>query len=79
MSEGKTPQAIFYSNDTDESRIAREVLIQAGVYFEEVEKLGYVNGSLNGYKPPLVRAREGEFEGVERIKTFVSFVQSSPK
>lgn len=71
------PQAIFYSNESIDSRKARKILQKSGITFHEINKYGEDNGSLNGYKPPLVRAREGEFEGVKRIKEFVDFILSS--
>jgi len=73
--EDKAIQAIFFSDGSPQSDEAREILESAKIIYEEVEKLGETNGSLNGYKPPLVRAKEGEFEGVDRIKAFADYVK----
>ena len=70
----QTPLAIFYSDQSEESNNARKILDKSGLVYEEVEKNGEINGSLNGYHPPLVRARQGEFAGAERIEEFVDFV-----
>lgn len=73
----RAPQAIFYSDESSESRKVRKILQKSGIIFDEINEHGEDNGSLNGYKPPLIRAREGEFEGVKRIKDFVNFILST--
>jgi len=64
-------QAFFFSDDQRASQEARKLLNESGVSFEELSEK-----PINGYLAPTLISREGEFEGLDRIREFVQIAKT---
>jgi len=69
--ELSTPQVILLTDNSQDSKKARELLISKGVEF--VERDNFVPEK--GLNPPLLYAKSGEFRGIKGVKLYIDITE----
>lgn len=71
-------RAHLYTDKSKESETAREILTVNNISFAEAKSPEDYTPARD-FKPPVVHSREGEFVGVERIKSFARLASNGSK